>query len=269
MNSLSSCTGLHKDRNKGRWYERLLRMHKPFHDPEPGCVFVPTDAGEGLQIGKDNEGHSFFNITLSRPNDRTKQNQVIFGMGFIPDTTDNMRFTSALFRVTFGMDDDDGVSDYLKVQDMLPRDEHGAFTEVHWGKGREGNVNMSVGYSAVSLGGESKFSKNAEYTRRTFSWVRGCGIHTSTAEWTFQEDDGQAGRHGLNPQYQLSVTLPQAVTGQTIWMEFWAKAVLARRTNHAGLVTLKIGSEDKPYKRNLVLSSGVSTVHDDEVDSAL
>lgn len=256
--TLPPCTGDHQDRQKPRL--RWLGKRQPFHDPEPGCVFVPTEDGQGLQIGRANEGDSYFNITLSQSHDDHEKDKVTFGVGFGPDPTMKTRFLSAVFRVTFGYDDDQGRRTYLKIRDLSPKDEHGETTEVHWGKGSDSSVNLSVGYSAVSLGGETKRSKNADYTRKTSSRVRGHGVHTPSAEWTFQEDEGEAGQHGLDPQYQMSVTLPHVATTRLIWMEFWGKAVLARGRSFTGLdVTLKIGSAEEPYKRNLDLSSGVST----------
>lgn len=223
---------------------------------------MPTVDGEGLQIGRANEGDSYFNITLSQSHDDLEKDKVTFGVGFGPDPTMKTRFVSSVFRVTFGYDNDSGGRVPLKIRDLSPKDEHGETTEVHWGRGSESSVNMSLGYSSVSLGGESKRSKNADYTRKTSSRVRGQGIHTPTAEWTFQEDEGEAGRHGLDPQYQMSVTLPHVATTRTIWMEFWGKAVLARGRSLTGLdVTLKIGSIEEPYRRNLELSSGISTAH--------
>ncbi|KAK7059170.1 hypothetical protein VNI00_001797 [Paramarasmius palmivorus] len=264
--TLASCTGIHRDRQKEHWYKRLFSKYKSFRDPESGCIYVPTEEGDGLQIGRANYEDSFFYITVAYSGDETKKNMLLFGVEFCADATKRMRFTSAMLKVTFGFEDEDGVQEPLRVHDMSPKEDHGEFTEVRWGKGREGNLNMSAGYSAVSVGAESKFSQTSEYTRRTSSWVRGCGIHTPSAEWTFKEDDGQAGRHGLNPQYQLSVTLPRAASTKLIWIEFWSKAVLARGDqNHT--VTLRIGTEEEPYKRNLDMNSGISIVRHEESEA--
>ncbi|EKM50733.1 uncharacterized protein PHACADRAFT_264190 [Phanerochaete carnosa HHB-10118-sp] len=258
--SLPTCTGEHQDRPKPLF--RWLGKRQPFHDPEPGCVFVPTEDGDGLQIGRANEGDSYFNITLSRLHGDLEKDKVTFGVGFGPDPTMKTRFVSAVFRATFGYDDDNGRRVPLKIRDLSPTDAHGEATEVHWGRGSENSLNMTLGYSSVSVGGESKHSRNAEYTRKTSARVRGQGIHTPTAEWTFQEDEGEAGRHGLDPQYQMSVMLPHVATTRLIWMEFWGKAVLARGRSLTGLdVTLKIGSIEEPYRRNMDLSTGISTQH--------
>lgn len=259
LRSLSPCTGVHQDRPKSRL--RFLGRRKPFHDPEPGCVFVPTEDGEGLQIGRANEGASYFNVTLSytHAHEADSKTQLSFGLGFGPDPTERDRFTSAVFRVTFGYDDEHGTHQHLKIRDLAPKDEKGESSEVKWGRGSEGSMSLSLGYSSVSLGGESKRSKNAEYVRKTSARVRGQGVHTPTAEWTFAEDEGEAGRHGLDPQYELSVTLPDAAAHRIVWMEFWGKAVLARGRSLTGFdVTLKVGDEDEPFRRNLDLSSGVS-----------
>lgn len=258
LSSLPRCTGSYQERPKSRF--RWLGKRQPFHDPEPGCVFVPGDDGMGLEIGRANEENSYFNITLSQPQDGQQRDQLEFGMGFGPDPTMKTRFVSAVFRVSFGYDDDHGRRVPLKVRSLTPTDAHGVETEVHWGRGSESSLSISVGQSSVSLGGESKRTKNAEYTRKTSSRVRGQGVHTQTAEWTFQEDEGEAGRHGLDPQYQMSVTLPPIVATRPIWIEFWGKAVLARGRSLTGLdVTLKIGSMDEPYRRNIDMSSGIST----------
>ena len=184
--------------------------------------------------------------------------QISFGVGFGPDPTEKARFASAVFRVTFGYYDNDGKPRHLTIRNLSPKDEQGKATEVHFGKESESNLNLSVGYSVASLGAGGRASRNVEYTRKTASRVRGQGVHTPTAEWTFQEDEGEAGRHGLDPQYNLFVTLP--ATTNSIWMEFWAKAVLVRgHGTWARTTILKMGSIEVPYKRNMDLSNGSTT----------
>ena len=252
--SPNSCTGLHPDRPRIPWYRR----RKPFVDPEPGCVYVPTPDGQGLQIGRANEEESYISITLwhSPEHDR---GQISFGVGFGADPTAKARFESAVFRVTFGYCDSLGNARPLSIRDLSPKDERGEATEVHFGKTSESNLSMSFGYpSTASVGGGGSLSTNATYIRKTAPRVRGHGIHTTTAEWTFQEDEGKAGQHGLNPQYNLDVTLSTA--SSYIWMEFWAKAVLVcGHGSWASRKTLKLGSAEIPYKRNIDLSNSSTT----------
>jgi hypothetical protein len=164
---------------------------------------------------------------------------------------------SAIFRVKFGHYRNDGDPQPLTIRDLFPKDEKGDATEVHWGRGSQGNVQLSVGHSGASLGGGGAMSKNLEYTRKTTPRVRGHGVHSSTAEWTFQEDEGHAGRDGLNSQYDLCVTLPE--TANNIWMEFWCKAVLVKEEGWGKRVILEMGTPEQPYKRNVDLNNNSST----------
>jgi hypothetical protein len=238
------CKGTHKEQGKKPWY----RKRKPFVDLEPSCVFTMSE--EGLQIGRANENASYFNITLWRTPD--KDGYISFGVGFGPDPTENARFESALFTATFG--NDDGKNQNLKILDLMPKDERGASTSATWGKSSTSSLGMSVGYNGASLSGTGSLAKNVEFTRETASRVTGNGMYTPTATWTFKEDVGPAGQHGLGAQYDLHVCLSSA--DYRIWMRFWAKAVLIYGKGKR--VTLEIGSSDKPCMRWLDLGGSIS-----------
>ncbi|KAK0207854.1 hypothetical protein DFS33DRAFT_1379403 [Desarmillaria ectypa] len=251
------CEGRHLDRPYRHRWMNWPHKRRSFHDPEYNCYFVPTDSdGDGLEIGRANEGDSYFNMTLIQgPN--TDRGKVSFGVGFGPDSTVKARFESAVIRIEFGYDGDvEGQSFPLRIKDIHPKDDEGQSTEVVFGKESNISLGLSVGPgSAASLSSSGGYSQNKQYTRKTAARVRGQGVHSSSAEWTFVEDVGEAGRQGLDPQYELFATLP--TTQHTIWIKFWAKAILIRKDGYGwgNEVILKLGSKEEPYRRNIDLLS--------------
>ncbi|KAK0446543.1 uncharacterized protein EV420DRAFT_893322 [Desarmillaria tabescens] len=217
------CEGRHLDRPYQHRWMNWPHKRRSFHDPEYNCYFVPTDNDDhGLEIGRANEGDSYFNMTLIQGPD-ADPGKVSFGVGFGPDSTVKARFESAVIRVEFGYDGDvEGRSFPLRIKDIHPKDDEGQSTEVVFGKESNISLGLSVGPgSAASLSSSGGYSQNKQYTRKTAARVRGQGVHSSSAEWTFVEDVGEAGRQGLDPQYQLFATLP--TTQRTIWIKFGLK----------------------------------------------
>lgn len=249
------CEGRHLDRPYRHRWMNWPHKRRSFHDPEYNCYFVPTDSdGHGLEIGRANEGDSYFNMTLIQGPD-TDPGKVSFGVGFGSDSTVKARFESAVIRVEFGYDGDvEGRSFPLKIKDIHPKDDVGQATEVVIG--RESNISLGLSVtpgSAASLSSSGGYSQNKQFTRKTAARIRGQGVHSSSAEWTFVEDVGEAGRQGLDPQYELFATLP--TTQRTIWIKFWAKAILKRKDGFGwgNEVILKLGSKEEPYRRNIDL----------------
>ncbi len=157
--------------------DELASQRRSFHDPEYDCYFVPTDSdGHGLEIGRANEGDSYFNMTLIQGPD-TDPGKVSFGVGFGPDSTVKARFESAVIRVEFGYDGDvEGRSFPLRIKDIHPKDDEGQSTEVVFGKESNISLGLSVGPgSAASLSSSGGYSQNKQYTRKTAARVRGQG----------------------------------------------------------------------------------------------
>ncbi|OBZ79842.1 hypothetical protein A0H81_00106 [Grifola frondosa] len=162
--STHPCEGDYRD--KPRPSLHWLRRRKPFSDPEPGCVYIPIPDDEGLQIGRANDAQSYFNLTLSRIEQEEEKNQLVFGIGFVPDPTKKARFESAVFKVAFGYDGN-GKRHQMEIRDISPKEERGDYSEVHFGRESEGSVQVSLGKSAASLAGGGRLTTNAEYTRKT------------------------------------------------------------------------------------------------------
>ncbi|TFK31343.1 hypothetical protein BDQ12DRAFT_740084 [Crucibulum laeve] len=245
------CEGGHEDRAQRRGLAKLLKRSKPFFDKERGCVIVPSDSHEGLQLGRASEGGSYFNLTLRlSPDDPMK---IEFRMEFGTDPTVDLksRFESATLTIDFGYDDEDGKPHLLKLREVHPKDLKGEASVIHFGKESEASLGVGVGYTAASVTAEGKMSKNASFSRKTVPRVKGSGDLTHSAYWTFEEDGGEAGQHGLDPHYELSVVLSHApIPLGEIWMTFWGKAVLRLPRSKE---KLKLGSQEEPFRRTLPL----------------
>ncbi|KAF9000440.1 hypothetical protein BDQ17DRAFT_673806 [Cyathus striatus] len=211
------CEGsIDKGRPRPRGLMRLLTSPKPFFDKERGCVIVPHDAREGLQLGRASSGGSYFNVALQLSDDDPMK--VIFKVGFVADATvKGARFQSATLVINFGYDDAEGNSHDLKLKEVHPRELKGKETSVQFGLGSEASLGLGVGYSAASVTAEGKLSKNASFSRTTMPRVRGGGDLTERATWTFEEDKGEAGQDGLDRLYELSVVFP---TPQSPWVRY-------------------------------------------------
>lgn len=218
-------------------------------DPERNCVFSPSSDRSGLPIGRANEGDSYFSITLELAVDEDP-GKICFRVGFVADPTVKARFRTAVFSATFGYDDDDGVHHDLIIRDLFPKNELGSASEVQFGAQTEGNIGLAVGAQHASVTGGTRMAKSAQYTRKTWSKATGQGQHSPTAFWTFEEDPGAAGQHGLDTQYDLFVRIPPT---EALWIKCWGKAVLVEGRNKR---ELKLGSKEEPFER--ILSRDVS-----------
>lgn len=227
---------------------------KPFLDQEKGCVVIPSDAHEGLQLGRASHGGSYFNLALRlSPDDPLK---IEFPMEFETDPTVSLksRFVSATLTANFGYDDEHGKSHFVRLREVHPRDLRGGSTVMQKDKGVETSLSAGVSASsAASIMTTGSLTSHTSYSRTTEQMVRGHGEMTQTASWTFTED--ATGQHGLDPHYELSVVLMNAeMTLGEIWMEFWGTAVL---TLPGGKEKLMLGSKEKPFKRNIPLDTEI------------
>ena len=200
-----------------------------------------------LRIGKASDGLSEFVITLW--NDPRQPNKLFFDVIFMPDPTECGRFESAMVSFTFGTHTHDGKRLPLKIRDISPiaanitptvrREE-----DVEKQQRPDDEISLSSSFSAEP---ESEGMMIPGGTQ-----VRGHGIDTPTALWTFEEDKAQANVRGLIANHELSVILPDA---RNIWITFWAKAVFERQSSFwKRKVTLQLGSAKSPYERIVDLS---------------
>jgi len=200
-----------------------------------------------LRIGKASDGLSEFVITFW--NDPRRPNKIFFDVVFMPDPTDSARFESAMVSFTFGTHTRDGKRLPLKIRDISPIAANVAPTVRH----EEDVEKPQRADDETSL--FSSFSAEPESEGMTIpgtTQVRGQGIDTPTALWTFEENKALANVRGLIANHELSVTLPDT---RNIWITFWAKAVLERQSSFwKRKVTLQLGSAKSPYERIVDLS---------------
>ncbi|KAK0475133.1 hypothetical protein IW261DRAFT_502402 [Armillaria novae-zelandiae] len=228
----TTCTGRYEDRRRN--LATLLGGSKPFLDTESGCVFQPTSDSNGLQIGRANQGTSYFLITMWN-SETGNPNKIFFGLHFMPDPIHKARFESARFWVTFGRDDGEEEHLPLNVLELTPASAADTITA----SPDDATDSSSIwsGEEPVRLG--------------TATDIRGQGLHSPTAVWSLVEGTSR----GLDASYTLSVGLP---TTTRVWMKFWAKAVLIRGDtiplDLRHKVTLKTGTMEEPYQRILDLS---------------
>ncbi|KAK7686024.1 hypothetical protein QCA50_010835 [Cerrena zonata] len=238
-----------KDRLRG-----FVNQDKRFDDPEFSCVLDMNM----LQIGRANHRQSFFSIVLIRPEDESQANTIKLRLEFCAIATEGVRFSSAYLKMEFRHHLDNSSpmrthpAESLTIAAISPQDDNGNPERVHWKRGGDMGLKLGLSYGPLSVAEvEGKYHHHADYTRESYSWVRGYGLGTSKATWAFKEDDSPAGRHGLNPHYDLSVTLPQATNQQMIRMGFWGKAILSKGKKEHVAGTLIIGSQTKPWVRLL------------------
>lgn len=162
-------------------------------------------------------------------------NKIFFGLHFMPDPIHKARFESARFWVTFGRDDGEEEHLPLNVLELTPASAADTITA---------SVDDAIDSSSIWSGEEP-------VRRGTATDIRGQGLHSPTAVWSFVEGTSR----GLDASYTLSVVLP---TTTRVWMKFWAKAVLIRGDtiplDLRHKVTLKTGTMEEPYQRILDLS---------------
>ncbi|KAJ7576039.1 hypothetical protein C8J56DRAFT_1118690 [Mycena floridula] len=244
-NGVSSMLPGSQKGSKLKW----LSGRSTFKDLEPGCVFIPTPNNADLEIGRANLDGSSFCITSWY--DRLIANRIYFGVGFNADPTVKARFESASFIVTFSNKDKHGRRTRINIKEVFPTDQKGQPTQVHYNRSYEGGVDLSAGLPMASLGTDGRISRGSDFTRMTQSRVKGQGVHSDRATWTFEEDTGRAGQDGLEHYYELHVSLAAGVTA--ISMEFFGKAVL-KRPGIVRTMVLEIGSQEMPYNRKLDLT---------------
>lgn len=233
-NSLPVCTG---DQAPGK-------RSKVVPDPERNCLHTPMSKDDRLRIGKASDGLSQFMITMW--NDPHRPSQIIFDVGFLPDPAEYGRFESAMVSITFGTHTRDGKRLPLKIRDLSPIASNTTPTIRH-----EEDVKGPCDGGSFC----SSFSARRELDDAIIpgaTQVRGHGIDTPTATWTFVEDKTQANIRGLVANYELSVILPDT---RNFFITFWAKAVLERPNSLWNRrVTLQLGSPKAPYERVVNLS---------------
>ena len=231
----------------------MLSSPKPFYDPESDGVVVAKAARGGLQLGRANEGGSHFGVTL-RPQTFENDLKIPFGVQFGPDRTENARFISAHLSFTFGYCDENGQQHSLTLKNIFPKDKRGESTIVYKETTSEGRMSLGMGYGTASVTTEGKKTEDSKFSRVTAPRVRGTGIFTDTATWTFEEDSGEAGRDGLDSEYELEaiLALPSTVL-QDIRIRFWGRAILTYGGGHrpGSKQTLQIGSKERPFRRTL------------------
>ena len=251
--------GNFRDRENRGTFRRILSSPTPFHDAESDGVVVVKAAQGGLQLGRANEGGSHFSVTL-RP--QTFQNvlKIPFGVQFGPDRTENARFVSAHLSFTFGYCDENGQQHSLTLKGVFPKDQKGESTTVQKGTTLEGGVAVAVRVGSASMTTGGKVADDSKFSRITAPRVIGTGVFTDTASWSFEEVSGEAGRNGLDSEYELEAVLPVPSTAlQDIRIKFWGRAILTYGQGHrpGSKQTLRIGSEERPFRRTLDLQKYV------------
>jgi len=244
----------------------MLSSPKPFYDPESDGIIVAKAARDGLQLGRANEGGSHFGVTL-RPQTFENDLKIPFCVQFGPDRTENARFVSARLSFTFGYCDGDGKQRSLTLKDIFPKNQRGESTVVHKGTSLEGRMSLGAGYGPASITAEGKKTEDSKFSRVTAPRVMGTGIFTDTATWTFEEDSGEAGRNGLDSEYELEAILPVPSTAlQDIRIRFWGRAILIYGHGHrpGSKQTLQIGSKERPFRRTLELRNYVCYPSDED-----
>ena len=224
-----------------------------FSDLEPQCVWQPTLEDNGLQIGRANEGVSYFAIIMwISPHD--DHGKICFSIDFMPDPVAKVRFESAMFSVTFSEDPNkDGHSIPLNVRDMFPKyEEEVASYNIDHDEQMPDNDEPADDYSLYSFTDENQAPRDSE--GGALWHVKGQGLHSPTAVWSFTEDQTTTVRRGLDAHYKLFVSLPAR---NTISMKFWGKAALVKGNSLLALNkwTSKIGSKEAPYERSLGLNT--------------
>lgn len=244
--------GNFQDRENRSIFDRFLPP-KPFYDPEADSVVGAKAARGGIQLGRANQGSSHFSVTL-RPQTFENDLKIPFCLQFGPDRTENARFISAHLSFTFGYCDVNGKQHSLILKDIFPKDHKGESTVVQKGTSLEGGMSAGIGLGPASVSSEGKMNRNSNFSHVTSPRERGTGGNTDTAIWEFEEDSGEAGRNGLDSEYELEAILHlPSTTLKDIRIRYWGKAVLVRGHRHrpGNKPTLWIGSKEKPFRRTL------------------
>lgn len=229
--------------------DRLLGL-RSWKDQEAHCLFTPIPGDDGIEVACAVHNKSRVSITVAHtPSLHKSEQQVTFGMGFSVNVNVKARFTSAIFCVTFERYVDETKRVLLNIHDLSPRDEKGERTEVLVGVEQAVNAGFQAGAQGAVLQGGLTRQSNKSYTLKTCSRVRGQGLRTPTATWTFEENPGEAGREGLEPEYPLHVHFAHQNT-EAISIKFYAEAVLLERSRK---MVMTIGNEKILFHGELVL----------------
>jgi hypothetical protein len=141
------------------------------------------------------------------------------------------RISAVVFRVIFA----DGV-----ILALSPTSRKSESTEVQYTNTNGGEVGANVGTAAAlpaQAGVSASFSRSNEqlFQRRTWSRIQGSGVGFKTAEWVFEEDPGEAGRHGVSDrtteplsidtsvrpaliEYEIDVTVVEGEGKESRWL---------------------------------------------------
>ncbi|CAL1703847.1 unnamed protein product [Somion occarium] len=245
--SQAMCIGKFEDRRKRPLI--FPKNRKAFVDLEPNCVFQPTEGDNGILIGRANDDASYFDIILwNSPQDNP--GKVYFSIDFMPDPVKKARFESAVFQVTVAEDSADESHSPLTIHDLYPTDEDDMVDRSVFMSGPEDGdaVPEDDALSVFS----SIYEGSRPRGRNTTTTVRGHGINSPTAAWTFTVRDSPSARYGLAAHYDMYITLP---TTKRVWLQFTSKAVLVKGEERKHKTTLRIGTIEKPYERIMDLSA--------------
>ena len=178
--------------------DRLLGL-RSWKDQEAHCLFTPIPGDDGIEVACAVHNKSRVSITVAHtPSLRKGEQHVTFGMGFSVNVNVKARFTSAIFCVTFERYVDEKKLVLLNIHDLSQWDEKGG-TEVLVGVEQAVNAGFQAGAEGAVLQGGLTRQSNKSYTLKTCSHVRGQGLRTTTATWTFEETRGRQARRGSNP----------------------------------------------------------------------
>ncbi len=135
---------------------------------------------------------------------------------------------------------------YPTIRQVHPEKSGGRPTQVAYERTKHlsGGVSVSSPGSIASISSDGGIATTASYVRETGSSVEGHGGHWHDASWSFREDEGEAGRKGLDSHYELYVVLN--TTQPNIITKIWGKAVVESKD---GKTELGIGSLKNPFVR--------------------
>jgi hypothetical protein len=144
---------------------------------------------------------SFRSKTQSRILFNWRGNQLTASVFITP--TPHRRVATA----TFSMEFPDG-----RIAAMQPRIFNGSETEVSYTEENSRELSGSLGSPStlpvqLSAGATTETKVTAEYSKRTRSRIIGSGVYGRKAHWVLEEDDGPAGRQGLEPELEFSVEM--------------------------------------------------------------
>lgn len=246
---------------KGRGILGLLRpARRATKDPEPGCLFAPAEDSLCMQLAEAREGNNRLTVTFckgSSPSTGESKSQVIVKLSFLSDPTVEARFTAADFNITFGPTNVEQHPNDLRITEISPTILQGPGTEARYTYEEETVLpshpaGVGMGDAGVD---QVRQTLGVKFTEKTTESVLGeCTAGSRSAKWTFEEDSGPGGRHGLKSDYELSIRLSAA---HIIPTRFWARATVAfgdgKPRTPSNTKELKLGSRQHPFEKVLDL----------------